>query len=197
MDRQHDRKICPMNSERSVTQLLLGWRAGDEDALGKMMPIIYNALREVAARYMRAEHPNHTLQATAVVHEAYMRLVDMDVDWQDRAHFFAVAGRLMRRILVDHARAQARQKRGGDVRKVSLDEGLQVTSEPPSGLLDMDEALTRLTSFDDRKSNIVELHFFGGLTYDETAAALDISPATVDRELRLAKAWLYRELQQA
>lgn len=185
-----------MTTSKSVTQLLQDWRGGSQQALDQLTPLVYEALRQLAERYMYGERSGHTLQATAVVHEAYLRLVDMEIDWQDRTHFFAIAARLMRRILVDHARTQRRAKRGGGATKLTLDEALVVAPESSSDLVDLDEALTQLAGFDERKAQVVELHFFGGLTYDETAAVLGISPATVDRELRLAKAWLYKELEQ-
>jgi RNA polymerase sigma factor (TIGR02999 family) len=176
-----------------VTQLLREWSGGNKDALDQLMPLVYNQLRKLAARCLAAEAPEHTLRATALVHEAYLRLVDSEVSFNDRVHFFAVAARLLRRILVDHARAQSRQKRGGGAERLTLDEAVIVGPVLPQ-LADLDEALQRLAAHDKRKSEIVELLFFGGLTYDETAAALQISPATVHRELTMAKAWLYREL---
>ncbi len=160
------------------------------------MPLVYDELRRLAAHYMRGERPEHTLQATALVNEAYLRLVDMEVSWQDRAHFFAVASRLMRRLLVDHARAHQRVKRHSDGPKVTFDEALEVSAEPASDVIALDEALTQLAAFDPRKSEIIELHFFGGLGNEEVAEALGISRATVQRELRLAKAWLNHELKQ-
>jgi RNA polymerase sigma factor (TIGR02999 family) len=177
----------------SVTHLLVKWRAGDEQALNDLMPLVYDELRRLAGSYMRNERAGHTLQPTALVHEAYLRLIDLDLAWQDRAHFFAVAARLMRRLLVDHAKAKHRAKRGSGL-KVTLSEDLQLTSEPNMDVIALDEAIQRLSEFDERKSQIIELHYFGGLSYQETAEALEISPATVDRELRLAKAWLYHEL---
>jgi len=177
-----------------VTQLLRDWREGDGEALNRLTPMVYDKLRQLAGSYMRAERPDHTLQATAVVHEAYQQLIDMEIAWQDRAHFFAMAARMMRRILVDHARSRNRAKRGGDLVKVSLDEAMIVASAPNPDLLALDESLQRFAKQDSRKAQVVELHFFGGLTYDEIAEVLKISAATVDRELRLAKAWLYREM---
>ena len=157
----------------NVTQILLEWRGGNEEALKQLMPMVYDELRRLAGRYMRSERPGHTLQATALVNEAYIRLVDMKVSWQDRAHFFAVAARLMRRMLVDHARAQHRAKREGGP-KVSLDDALEVSCKPASDLLALDEALEELATFDQRKSEIVELHFFGGLSNEEVAEALGV-----------------------
>ena len=179
----------------NVTQLLLDWRAGKQDALDRLMPVVYDELRRLASRYMRSERRQHTLQATALVNEAYLRMVDMKVSWQDRAHFFAVAARLMRRLLVDHARAHHRVKREGNGQKVSLDDAAEVSYQPPLNLVALDEAMTQLATFDERKSDIVELHYFGGLSNDQVAEALGISRATVQRELRLAKAWLNRELK--
>jgi len=183
-----------MSDPQTVTQLLQAWRHGDDDAPQRLMPLIYDELKRLAERAMRRERPDHTLQPTALVHEAFLRLVDAEVDWQDRIHFMATAATVMRRVLVDHARAKARLKRGGDVKKVTLDEGLTIGSEPSEVVLALDQAMTRLAEIDERKSRVVELHYFGGLTYDETAAALDISAATVDRDLRMARAWLYREM---
>src|ERR1051325_5380384 len=179
-----------------VTQMLLEWRSGNEEALDRLMPLVYDELRRLANRYMRSERPEHTLQATALVNEAYLRLVDMKVSWQDRAHFFAVAARLMRRLLVDHARAHHRAKREGGAQKVALDDAAEVSYQPASNLVALDEALTQLATFDERKSDIIELHFFGGLSNEQVAEALGISRATVQRELRLAKAWINRELKK-
>ncbi len=180
--------------EQSLTRLLQQVSAGDKEAFEKLIPLVYDQLRKLAARCLHSERPDHTLQATALVHEAYMRLAGSDVSWQDRVHFYAVAARVMRHILVDHAKAQKRQKRGGDFEHVPFDQAIAVGPDMPSGLLELDASLQRLAARDSRKSQIVELMFFGGLTYDETAAALSISPATVHRELRMAKAWLHREL---
>jgi RNA polymerase sigma factor (TIGR02999 family) len=158
------------------------------------MPLVYDELRRLAGHYLRSERPEHTLQATALVNEAYIRLVDIDVSWQDRAHFFATAARLMRRLLVDHARAHHRVKRESGP-KISLDDVLEVSSQPASQIVALDEALKRLAVFDARKAEIVELHFFGGLKNEEVAEALGISRATVQREMRLAKAWLNHEMR--
>ncbi len=181
---------------QAVTQLLRQWSNGDKQALDQLMPFVYDQLRRLAANCLRAERPDHTLRATALVNEAYMRLVDSDVAWQDRVHFFAVSARMLRRILVDHAKSNNRQKRGGEFQKIPLDEAIIVGPEGDKGIVELDEALKRLAVQDQRKSELIELLFFGGLTYDEAAAALKISPATVHRELTLAKAWLYRELGQ-
>ncbi len=180
----------------SVTQLLGDWRSGSKEALDKLTPLVYDELRRLAHRYMRSERPDHTLQATAVVNEAFARLVDIEISWQDRAHFFAVAARLMRRILVDYAKAHRRLKRGGGATTLALEDVAPGGVEASADLVELNEALERLAEFDERKCEIVELHYFGGLTYDETAEALGISAATVHRELRMAKAWLQNELQQ-
>ena len=178
-----------------VTHLLLQLKRGDKEAEGNLIPLVYNELRRIAAIHLRREAPNHSFQPTALVHEAYIRLIGIkEVDWQSRSHFFAVSARLLRRILVDHAKASRRQKRGGGAEVIPLDEAVMVGPDSPAGLLELDSALERLSAQDQRKSEIVELLCFGGLTYDETAAALKISPATVHREIKLAKAWLHREL---
>lgn len=178
----------------TATMLLQAWRGGDRDALDRLLPVVYEELSGLAHRALRGERPDHTLQTRALVHEAYLRLVDADVPFQDRAHFMAVAARTMRRILVDHARARVRDKRGGGALRIDLDQ-VELPA-PGQGLdvLDLHHALERLAAFDERKSSIVELHFFGGLSYDETAAAVGVSAATIDRELRLAKAWLRVDL---
>ncbi len=181
-------------AKQQVTRLLEQWRNGDSNAVNELMPLLYAELRSLANRQMNSERGSHTLQATAVVNEAYLRLVGSDIPFQDRKHFFAVAARTMRRVLVDHAKGKNRQKRGSGQPKVTLEEALIMSPEPAFDLSNLDEALNRLEAQDERKAKVVELHFFGGLTYDEVAEALEISPATVHRELRMAKAWLYREL---
>lgn len=178
----------------AITVLLHDLSRGDKSAFDKLMPVVYDQLRKLAAGCLFSERPGHTLPATALVHEAYLRLVQADIAWEDRVHFYAVAARVMRRILVDHAKTNHRQKRGGGAARVPLDEAVIVGPEAPAAILQVDEALERLAAHDERKSDIVEMLFFGGMTYEETAAALQISPATVHRELRMAKAWLYREL---
>lgn len=183
-----------MQEPTSVTRLLQRWRAGDADALERLTPMVYEALRRLGHRYLRGEAVGHTLQATDLVHNAFIELLDAEVDFQDRAHFYAVAARQMRRLLVDHARAKRRDKRGGGALRVTLEEGLALTEGPGADLLDLDRALDALAQQDARKAQVLELHFFGGLTYDEVAVALAISAATVDRELRFAKAWVAREL---
>ncbi len=177
-----------------VTQLLHEWSGGNKQALDELMPVVYDQLRKVAANCLRSERPDHTLRATALVNEAYMRLVDSNVAWQDRVHFYALSARILRRILVDHAKSNNRHKRGGKLEKIPLDEAVLVGPQADRGIVELDEALQRLALHDQRKSELIELLFFGGLTYDEAAAALKISAATVHRELTLAKAWLYREL---
>lgn len=178
-----------------VTQLLEAWGEGDPAALDRLMPLVYQELRRIAKRNMARERPGHTLQTTALVNEVYLRLVDASkVSWQDRAHFFAICARTMRRILVDFARSRRYQKRGGGEQPLSLDESLDVAGGPRSDLLAVDDALTRLAKHDARKSQVVELRFFGGLSVPETAEALKISPETVMRDWKMAKAWLYREL---
>src|ERR1700752_5090470 len=177
-----------------VTQLLQQWGSGNKAALDELMPVVYEQLRKLASRCLRAERSDHTLRATALVNEAYLRLVDADIAWQDRVHFYAVSARLLRRILVDHAKSHNRQKRGGGAEKIPLDEAVMVGPGTGGGIVELDEALSRLALHDQRKSELIELLFFGGLTYDEAAAALKISPATVHRELVMAKAWLHREL---
>lgn len=179
---------------QQVTKLLRAWGGGDKAALDELMPLVHLQLRKLAAKCLASERPDHTLRATALVNEAYLRLAGAQNNFSDRVHFFAVAARLLRHILVDHAKGQRRQKRGAGAVKLSLDDALQVGATPPSNILELDEALARLATHDQRKSELVELLFFGGLTYDEAAEALQISPATVHRELRMAKAWLRREL---
>lgn len=186
----------PTPEPQAITRLLHELSSGDKAALDKLITLVYDQLHRLATRCLLAERPGHTLPATALVNEAYLRLVQAEVSWEDRVHFYAVAARVMRRILVDHAKANHRQKRGGGVDHVALDEAVIVGPEAATTVVEIDEALQRLASRDERKSNIVELLFFGGMTYEETATALQISPATVHRELRMAKAWLHRELTQ-
>ena len=177
------------------TTLLLAWGRGDETALDQLIPLVHDELRQLARRHMAGERPGHTLQATALVNEAYLRLIEVNqVRWQNRAHFFAMASRVMRRILVDAARARGYQKRGGGAETVSLDEALLVSGEPRQDLVALDDALNALAAFDLRKSQVVEMRSFGGLRVEETAAALHVSADTVMRDWRLAKAWLVREL---
>jgi len=181
-----------------VTELLVSWRQGDAAALDRLVPLVYDELRRVARRHLRGESPRHALQATALVHEVYLRLVDVDrMTLTNRAHFFGLAATLMRQILVDHARRQRADKRGGGATMLSLD-GVSPTAQPASvDVLALDEALGALASIDERQCRVVELRFFAGLNIDETAEALGVSPATVEREWALAKAWLYRQLSSA
>jgi RNA polymerase sigma factor (TIGR02999 family) len=178
-----------------VTRLLQQWSNGQEQALDRLLPHIHDELRKLAAGYLRRERPDHTLQPTALVNEAFLKLIDQRaVKWQNRAHFFGIAAQAMRRILVDHARAHAADKRGGGVRKVPFDDA-SVSSLPMDvDLIALDEALTRLAAIDPQQSRVVELRFFGGLTMEETAEVMRISPATIGREWRMAKAWLSAEL---
>jgi RNA polymerase sigma factor (TIGR02999 family) len=187
-------QTTPQLERQAVTQLLKRLSAGDRDAFDHLVPLVYDQLRRLASRSLRSQRPDHTLRATALVHEAYLRLADAGGDWQDRVHFYAVAARVMRSILVDYAKAGKRQKRGGGAEHIAFDEALLVGPATPLGLPDLDESLQRLEAHDARKGKVVELLFFGGLTYDETAVALGISEATVHRDLKMAKAWLYRDL---
>jgi RNA polymerase sigma factor (TIGR02999 family) len=183
------------NQAADVTKLLLAWNKGDRGALDLLMPIVYDELRRLARRYMRSESPGHTLQATALVNDAYIRLVDQTrVNWQNRAQFFGVAAQIIRRVLVDHARARHRLKRGGDALKVELDEGNIATGRAGMDIVALDDVLNRLANMDPRKCQIIELRFFGGLSIEETAGALNISPATVKREWAFARSWLYKEM---
>jgi RNA polymerase sigma factor (TIGR02999 family) len=186
----------PPNPE-AVTQLLVEWQNGDTEALNRLMPIVYEELRAIAGRYLSRESVGHTLQSTALVHEAYFKLVGQNrVQWQSRAHFFGIAAQMMRRILVDHARRQHRDKRGGPVTKLSLDEAMATAApEIEVDLLALDEALTSLARIDPRGARIVELRFFSALTIEETAEVLDVSTGTVKRDWSAARVWLYREMQ--
>lgn len=177
-----------------VTRLLAAWRGGDPAALDALAPLVYHELHRLARSAMRGERPGHTLQTTALLHEAFIALVDAEVPWVDRAHFFAVAARQMRRILVNHGEARRAAKRGGGLVHASLDEALDVVGTPSAEIGELDDALRRLEAFDARKAQILELHYFGGLTYDEMAEALQLSASTVDTELRFAKAWLRDQL---
>ena len=169
--------------------------ANDKEALDKLMPVVYDELRRQAARYLRREKAGHTLQTTALIHEAYVRLVDQhNVQWQNRAHFFGIAAQMMRRILVDHARGKRRAKRGGSDVKVSLADATMPVEERDLDVVALDEALTRLAEIDEQQSRVVELRFFSGLTVEETAEVMGISPATVKRDWSMAKAWLHREI---
>ncbi|MGE5198968.1 MAG: sigma-70 family RNA polymerase sigma factor [Rhodospirillaceae bacterium] len=182
-------------ASRRVTELLVAWSGGDTSALEHLVPLVHAELRRLARRQMRRERAGHTLQTTALVNEAYLRLVDLSrIRWQDRTHFFAMSARLMRRILVDHARSRRYLKRGGNAPRVTFDEGLAVSAEPAADLVALDDALQAMARVDARKSQVVELRYFGGLSVEETAEALHVSPETVMRDWRLAKAWLLREI---
>ena len=186
----------PAPEQGEVTRLLIAWNAGDRDAVEKLMPLVYAELRHIAERQFRRERAGHTLQPTAVVHEAYFRLIDQTrVTWKNRGHFFAIAAQAMRRILIDHARAREADKRGGREERVTLDLGI-ASPEPADDvdLLALDEALVRLKALDEPQARIVELRFFGGLSIEETAEAMESSPSSVKREFRSARAWLFREL---
>jgi len=212
-----DLVVSEREREQPVTQLLAKWRGGNEAALGELTGLVYQELRSLAQRHLRRERHNHTIQRTALVHEAFVRLVNQQsVDWQSRAHFFGLASNLMRRILVDHARARLASKRGGGLAAVSLDEitnpeepentggsarasyaePAHIDGETDDDVTAIDAALTRLTALDERQAKIVEMRYFGGLTIEETAQALEISDATVKREWTLARAWLKRELSK-
>ncbi len=180
-------------SASEVTTLLRNWRSGDARALEELTPLIYDDLRRIAARYLRSERAGHTLQATALVNESFARLSDSEASFNDRAHFFAIAARTMRHILTDYGRARRSQKRGGGVAPITLQE--ERVALPATDIVDIDDALNKLAEIDERKADVLVLHFFGGMTYEETAEALGVSPATVDRDLRLAKAWLANELK--
>ena len=180
----------------SVTQLLIEVSKGDRGAVDLLLPVIYDELRKLAANYLRRERPDHTLQPTALVHEAYLRLVDQSrVNWQNRAHFFGVAAQIMRRLLVDHARKHNAEKRGQDFQKLSLDENIDRAVERSGELIALDDALKALAVFDEQKARIIELRYFGGLSIEETADILGVTPTTIKRHWRMAKAWLYGEMQ--
>jgi len=182
---------------QEVSALLRSWSGGDESALARLMPIVYEELHRLAHSYMKRERAGHTLQTTALVNEAYIRLVDANlVQWQDRAHFFGIAARLMRRILVDFARTRGYQKRGGKLRKLSLDEALLISPEPQEDLVGLNDALNALAELDPRKARVVELRYFGGLSVEETAEVLKVSGITVIRDWNMAKLYLLEELKQ-
>lgn len=187
----------PTPNPTQVTRLLLRWRDGDENAFDALIPLVYDQLRILARSRLQSERPDHTLQPTALVHEAYVRMLGRDrTRWQSRAHFFAVAALVMRRVLIDHARGHQRQRRGAGAVKVELDEALLPSTQPPADLLALDEALQRLERHDPRKARVVQLRYFGGLTLDEVADVLQVAQVTVVRDWRLARAWLLRELMQ-
>lgn len=184
-----------ISGSQQITHLLLAWGQGDQAALETLMPLVYGELRKVAARHLRGQREGHTLQTTALVNEAYLRLIDASqVQWQNRAHFFAVAAHFMRRILVDFARSRNYQKRGGGAQAVELDEAMVVAPERGADLLALDEALTRLQALNERQAQVVELRYFGGLSEEESAEALKVSVRTVRRDWNFARVWLHREL---
>ncbi len=188
----------PAANERDITQLLLAWGRGEGSALDRLVPVVYGELRRIARNLMRRQDPGHTLQTTALVNEAYLNLIDSSrVNWQSRTHFFAIAAQLMRRVLVDAARRRNSQKRGGGHIRVTLGDGVDIAPPDDTDLVVLDEALDRLAKMNPRHSRIVELKYFGGLTEDQVAETLDISSRTVRREWTLARAWLFRELNQA
>ncbi len=180
----------------NLTGLLVEWREGDQAAFDRLMPLVYDQLRRIAHRYVQRERNGHTLQTSALVNEAYLRLVDQHVVWQNRAHFFAVTARVMRHILIDHARRRRYAKHGGEARQVSIEEAAAMSMERAAELIALEEALDELAKLDQRKSRVVELRYFGGLSLEETAEALNISLMTVRRDWRAAKAWLYRRLKE-
>lgn len=185
----------PISQE--ITQLLLAWGGGDQAALDQLMPLVHGELRKLAKRYMNRQRPGHTLQTTDLVNEAYLRLIDSSrVQWQNRAHFFAISAQLMRRILVDFARARQNLKRGGDAQRVTFDEALEISTERGADLIALDDALKTLERLNPRQSQIVELRYFGGLSEEETAEVLKLSARTVRRDWSLARTWLYRELSR-
>ena len=182
-------------NRQEISVILKDWSGGNRASADALLSIVYDELRKIAAQYLRKENSGHTLQPTALVHEAYMKLIDIsDINWQDRAHFFAVSANVMRHILVDHARAKLADKRGGDSERIALEDAISLSNEPNVDVLAVDQALKELAEFDEQQSRIVELRFFGGLTIEETAHVVGISPATVKREWAMAKAWLHRKL---
>ena len=191
--------VLQQNSGENLTGLLLDWRRGDEQALEKLTVLVHDEIRRMAHRFMQRERNGHTLQTTALVNEAYVRLIARQgqekIDWSSRSHFFAVVAQVMRHVLIDHARRRKYQKRAGEVQKVSLDEATLMSQERASELLALDEALTKMAQMDPRKAKVIELRYFGGLSLVETAEALELSVMTVRRDWRAAKAWLYRELR--
>lgn len=186
-----------MSQPKEITQLLLAWRNGDDAALERLIPLVYDELYRVARRYMNREQSDHTLQATALVNEVYLRLIDaQNVEWQNRVHFFGISARLMRQILVDFARQRQQQKRGGEIQQVSLDEALTVSNQPNSDLVALDDALNELAKLNQRQCQVVEMRFFGGLSEEEIAEVLQISPRTVRNDWSFAKVWLLRQLNR-
>jgi len=184
-------------TQKSITQLLVAWSDGDRAALDELVPLVHSELRRIARNYMRGERKGHTLQTTALINEAYLRLVDQKhVRWQNRAHFMAIASELMRRILVDYARRRQYQKRGGGAIQVTLSDAAEVSNQRSPDLVALDEALTSLAEIDPRRSRVVELRFFGGLSIEETAEVLKVSTTTVERDWTIAKAWLHKEVNR-
>ncbi|HNP62810.1 MAG TPA: sigma-70 family RNA polymerase sigma factor [Woeseiaceae bacterium] len=181
-------------SDPNITRLLHDWVEGDPQSLEALTPLVYDQLHRIAARAFRSERPDHTLQTTALVHEAFAKLVNVDVEWQDRSHFFALAARMMRRILVDHANARGAAKRGGDAAKLPLDDVIVVSPEAGEEILDLHEALNALAEMDGPKAEMLEMHYFGGLTYEEMSEVLGRSTSSLDRDIRFAKAWLRSHL---
>ena len=182
-------------SNPNITRLLHDWVEGDQQSLEALTPLVYDQLHRIAANAFRAERPDHTLQTTALVHEAFSKLVNVDVEWQNRSHFFALAARMMRRILVDHANARAAAKRGGGATSLSLDDAIVVSPEVGEEILDLHEALNELADIDAAKAEMLELHYFGGLTYEEMSEVLGRSTSSLDRDIRFAKAWLRSHLE--
>jgi len=183
-----------------ITRLLRAWRSGESDAMDQLMPLVYDQLRSMAGHYMRKERQDHTLRPTALVHEAYLKLISLEVSWQDRVHFMALAATMMRRILVDHARTHRRVKRGSGAEKIEWEDALQLhqpSSNSSLDMLDLDEALARLAQQDARKARVIELTYFGGMNSDEVSAALELSTATVNRDLQMGRAWLRKELSSS
>lgn len=190
-------KSMDLTRVNQITGKLTAWQAGDAAAMDEVIRAVYQELRRMADRYLRQENPGHTLQPTALVHEAWLRLIDQtQVNWQNRAQFFGVAAQMMRRILVDHAKTKHREKRGGDAVRLVLDEGMDLSDERAADLVALDDALHALSAIDPRKCRVVELRYFGGLSVEETAEILDVSPQTVLRDWKLAKAWLYQEIKK-
>jgi RNA polymerase sigma factor (TIGR02999 family) len=184
-------------STNEVTERLIAWSAGDRAAFDHLLPIVYQELRRMAGAYLRQENPGHTLQPTALVHETWLRLIDQTrVNWRNRAQFFGVAAQMMRRILVDHAKAKHREKRGGDAVKLSLDDVVNLSQERVTDLLALNDALDDLSRIDGRKSRVIELRYFGGFSVEETAQILEVSPETVIRDWKMAKAWLYQQIKR-
>ena len=184
--------------QSQVTQLLIDWKLGDARALDQLMPLVYQELRKLAARYLRSERVNHTLEPTALLHEAYLRMIDQSMPaWQNRAHFFGVAARLMRQILVDNARSHKASKRGASLQRIALSDARVATDSDRPTVLALDEALTKLAAFDERKARVIEMRVFGGMSVEDTALALGVSEPTIKRDMRFAQAWLRSELQAA